>query len=194
MTKEPSWPIMFTADMVQAILDGDKTETRRPSNSALAKRKAGDILWVRERALVEAVETFPVLPGEPYARVWGTYAADGAEYGPVRVPERIKLPLQGQHMPNGCFKGAHRIELCITRTWIEPLQMIDERGAIAEGIIELDELRDDAAPGFVHEDNGKVYDSAVAAYAALWDSIYTRPSQRWADNPDVIACRFERTK
>jgi len=47
VTKE--YPIIFNTEMVAAILDGRKTQTRRIPSSQNAKWKVGDRLWVKKR-------------------------------------------------------------------------------------------------------------------------------------------------
>lgn len=46
-------PIIFSAPMVRALLDGRKTQTRRLATSPLRKCEAGDRLWVRESCAAE---------------------------------------------------------------------------------------------------------------------------------------------
>ena len=44
----PTFPILFSPTMVRALINGRKTETRRPVSSPLARAMPGDRLWVRE--------------------------------------------------------------------------------------------------------------------------------------------------
>ena len=188
-------PILFNGDMVRAILDGEKTQTRRPikrpeqwmiefngkSHTYQDEYgdtcnvlefspfgKAGDVLWVRE--------TF--CEGYTYG------GGDAAIYykasnGDGRFKERISArcgscnPVNPKwkpsiHMP----KWACRTKLRVKRIWVERVQDITWEGARAEGI-KPDGIGSDFAD--------------VEAFKILWNSIYGT----WSDNPWVWACEFE---
>ena len=139
-------PILFSTPMVQAILEGRKTQTRRVikgydptwvwrsgfDGSIAGKIKdspyqVGDYLWVRE--------TF--IPDPPYEEnnIWTISYADG-ETREVEPPESYNPVLYSHerwrpsiHMP----KWASRLTLKITDVRVERLQDISEEDANAEG-------------------------------------------------------------
>lgn len=135
-------PILFSTPMVQAIMEGRKTMTRRVVKIQADKRgyllsrdgtietyeghefkcpygKVGDILWVRETFTIKKLHEEP--PGEKYI-----YRAD--QMHPAdRVFAKWKPNI---FMP----KEACRLYLKITSIRIERLKSISEDDAKAEGI------------------------------------------------------------
>jgi len=193
-------PILFSAPMVRALLDGSKTQTRRvvkPQHLKFFEHSAaemlgawdkrpmphghpGDRLWVREawRGIVqingphEAYSTGVAryVPDQEYCKKVEFAATDEANGEPWRP---------SIHMP----RWASRITLEITSVRVERLQDISEADAMAEGI-PADLLPLDVAR--------MPYPSSIAAgrYAALWESINGPGS--WDANPWVWVVEFKR--
>lgn len=94
----------------------------------------------------------------------------------------------GRFMP----RRASRLTLTVTDVRLERLQSISEADAIAEGIVR-DTIPDGIIPGS-HTAFGfpgySGFDTAVSAYAALWNSLHDKPGERWEDNPFVVAVSF----
>jgi hypothetical protein len=105
-------PIIFSALMVQALLAGQKTQTRRLSSSPLRRVQPGDRLWVRENWR-------PVHSNDP---------TRGAQYradiGGDQTVWRHSI-----HMP----RWASRITLLVTDVRVQRLQEINRGDAMAEG-------------------------------------------------------------
>lgn len=171
-------PILFSAPMVRALLDGRKTQTRRvvkPQPTATREEairtygkggtfileagffgvrcpygQLGDRLWVRE--------TWGACAGSPVYRADDNATCpDGGRWKP------------SIHMP----RWASRITLEVTGVRVERLQDISEEDAIAEG---------------VPEQRGDPW-----AFQCLWDSINgARERCSWAANPWVWAITFSR--
>ena len=184
-------PILFNPEMVRAILDGRKTETRRvvkpqPNDSfdrnwecftddngevIVVSRPfwPGDILYVRE---TWCNANKPGVDPEYY------YLADAAiceDYDRNEWKWRPSI-----HMP----KAAARIFLRVTEVRLERLREIDEDGAIAEGLYK----------GWRLFGRGSLAISARQAFMWLWTYI-TRKSpaaETWACNPWVWVISFER--
>ena len=119
-------PILFNTEMVKAILDGRKTQTRRlckgqPQDGITspeemgytAPYKPGDVLWVRE--------TWQYIP-ESDTDGFYVYAAD--RENPADWKWRPSI-----HMP----RAAARLFLRVTGVRMERLQDMSEDDAIAEG-------------------------------------------------------------
>jgi len=182
-------PILFSAPMVRAILDGKKTQTRRVVKlpgytieerdngapwphcstwshgddgspwAACPYGAPGDRLWVRE--------TLKISKGGDC----GLYAADDAVATLDRWPwQRRYLP--SIHMP----RWASRITLIVESVRVERLHEIDDAGALAEGV----------KPG----DDMEPTDCPRASFAALWRRI--NGAESWAANPYVWVVGFSR--
>jgi hypothetical protein len=185
-------PILFNTEMVQAILDGRKTVTRRkidrditnfcdvevdgtlldyqnchgdfinPIN--LCRYKVGDILYVRET--FNNTETDTVL-----------YAADKDFIDFYLFMESEIKWKPSIHMP----KEAARIFLRVTNVRVERVQEITEEDAIAEGMSKT--LVD-----------GVVFISAKGNFHVLWDSLNIKRGYGWDTNPWVWVIEFERVE
>lgn len=189
--------MIFNSEMVRAILEGKKTQTRRIITNVghdnclpLQKRtktkdgiythvmdapiydlcpfgKMGDRIWVRE--------TFCAVPDheEPAGCSALLYAADGnGPYG--KWTPSI-------HMP----RWASRITLEITGVRVERLNSISQEDAQAEGM-ELTGWR----PTYSDPDSGGEIWTPYDNFAQLWESIYGEES--WKANPWVWVIEFKR--
>ena len=187
-------PIIFSAPMVRALLDGRKTQTRRLATSPLAKVKPGDLLWVRE-----SVTRFD--KGTCDQHIW--YRAGRNEYycefaggADVEWPKGLEGPGRGAsynvpsiHMP----RWASRLTLEVTHVRRRWLQDISEPDAEAEGCNKAFEVRDlkDAFGKMLGAASGEGTGSTYRlGYAQLWDTLHDKPGQRWDDNPEIVALTF----
>ncbi|WP_025918387.1 hypothetical protein [Herminiimonas sp. CN] len=204
-------PILFSAPMVRALLDGSKTQTRRiyknrkhpdagcemaaceltrePQhviNRTCPYCQPGDQLWVRE---TWQHSNHPFGPYEPDCDVF--YRADYFDdpHGPdgEKSPEgRYRFWNPSIHMP----RTASRITLEITSVRVERLQDISDRDCEAEGV-----LCETAEPWFFHvPEPGNVYahaaDEPKGAYRKFLESF--NGAGAWDANPWVWVIDFKR--
>ena len=166
-------PILFSAPMVRAILDGRKTQTRRVLKVPAGGMSAaghdyrcpyglpGDRLWVREaHTLVDgpAWSGLPCTAG-PDGR-WAYYR-EGFDRTLSRWRPSIYMP-----------RWACRLTLRVEAVRCERLHAIDDAGALAEGIT-VPEGR-----------------SPRDGFAEGWDSINARRGYGWGRNPRVWVVTF----
>lgn len=194
-------PILFSAPMVRAILEGRKSQTRRVvklqprtradigyhgagrpfirnpnplrSNLACPYGEPGDRLWVREahRLTVCACTEACRGPGHVY------YEADGSGYQRVAC-EKLR---PGIHM----HRWASRVTLEVTGVRVERLQDISEADAVAEGV-----ESDFASPEYAAQYGALCGRQSRYGYAKLWTQINGRGS--WDANPWVWVVEFKR--
>ena len=176
-------PIIFSAPMVRALLEGRKTQTRRllkpapPAGVIVARcpfgNTIGAYLWVRE--------TFGyVSPDEKIRHI-----------SECKVEYRADLPHDCDDMPGNWPRDeamgdgdaprwrpsiymprwASRLTLRITDIRVEKLKDIKEEDAIAEGL---------ASDGD---------EAAKISFARLWEAIHGQNS--WQENPWVWVLSFE---
>ena len=175
-------PIIFSGPMVRAILDGNKTVTRRVMNPQpreeppgnlyfngtvycrrhpeslilqFAPYRVGDTLWVRE--------TWTEVNGGVVHKA-NPDALEFFEAAHIKVKWRPSI-----HMP----KEAARIFLRVTDIHIERLQDITGAGIVCEGVTS----------------------GSRREFHFLWDKLFDRPYKpeyRWIANPWVWVISFER--
>jgi hypothetical protein len=214
ITKER--PILFKAEMVRAILDGRKTQTRRivkgarhegighchwsgtgwahlwPHGGCSCQSVAcpygapGDRLWVRE-----AWTRFP--PDAPDGMGEAIYYR--AEPGNLRDSATNTMEQNGVKWrpPIRMPRWASRITLEIVDVRVERLHSITEADAVAEGV----GLSHRAISPYESEwsfwdylGNAPCYGMARDSFASLWESINGPGS--WDANPWVWAVQFRR--
>ena len=202
-------PILFSAPMIRALLDGRKTQTRRilkprrgthyddfvdvgPALGGIGRKlecpkeklaipfAPGDRLWVRE---AHAISANPDLP------VWYRSGHEEASASGPRVDVKWRSSI---HM----LRWTSRLTLIITGVKVERVQEISATDAEAEGVV-----WESADPPFYYvpgifpssrtaveiEEPGSS-PHAVRSYAKLWEEINGAGS--WDENPWVAGISF----
>ncbi len=197
-------PILFSAPMVRAILEGRKTQTRRvvkPQGAILTDRMARG-LGVQP----PPVQNSPVIPcpyGQPGDRLWVREEFSGPHYKSKSPPSEWSesdpiwywadgnpgsgdwtRPKPSIHMP----RWASRILLEVTGVRVEQLNEISEADAKAEGAM-FHDGRGIGHSGWRH-DYKDVHANARSSFARLWESINGHGS--WEANPFVWVIEFKR--
>lgn len=176
-------PILFSASMVRAILDGRKTQTRR-----IVKDKAGAFTGDETPGWWNMIKCPHGAPGD---RLWvketvrwtggprAEYVADGAPCVIDTWPWKLN-PLPSMYMP----RGASRLTLEVTAVRCERLQDITEDDIVAEG----------CTVDVVAKMTGIPWSSLPTLHVAwreAWDSINGKRAP-WSNNPWVWAISFRR--
>ena len=212
--------MLFSTEMVEAILNDTKTQSRRevlgktPEMIALminilsgfdvkenkehlmnySKIQKGDVIWVRE--------TWQTAYNEKNDQSDYVYRANGG----LRIDKDVIMRWKPSiHMP----KNAARIFLKVTDLRIEPLQDISPWDAWNEGIEALNEDYV-SEPGVVHGEYKNYlwvdkesydlyedycfpyYTNPVLSFKSLWQKIYGVES--WEQNPLVWVISFEKVE
>lgn len=194
-------PILFSTEMIQAILWGEKTQTRRilkdglpigtiwhkvydgeliyrivDSKTVLTHckcpyGKVGDQLWVRE-----------CFGKDFFGKIY--YKADDL-YVPVGSKAKWRPSI---HMP----RNLSRIQLEITNIKVEQVQDITEEDCIAESIQWLNNGNQNCYQWTVTGKGEEWFDYASDCFKHLWDLINAKRGYGWEKNPFVWAIEFKR--
>jgi hypothetical protein len=211
-------PILFSSEMVRAILEGRKTQTRRvikpqpiweAHDGALAFDDAinrgikcpygevGSRLWVREAVITHV--SIPQLVG---------YVADGCRV--TEHWEKLRPPI---HMP----KVFSRITLEVTDVRVQRLQEITTEDIWNEGVYveppsgasventrfpkDFDNWKKERQKEWVDNQAKATYMAQLhhislmhEAWEKLWDSINAAKGYGWETNPWVFVLEFRRQK
>jgi hypothetical protein len=192
-------PILFSGEMVRAILEGRKTQTRRVITIRTCRYGIPGWLWVKETWTPEYCEDEPTEPkdGRPIFHyhsadtefdpdywLWPHYRAtdptpelcyeddeDGGD-----EPKCIWRP--SIFMP----RWASRINLEIVKIRVERIQEITEEDAIAEG----------APLGRILGYGRLGMESHREGFIDLWDEINDKRGFGWLSNPWVWVIEFKK--
>jgi hypothetical protein len=186
-------PILFSTPMIQAILAGNKTMTRRickpqpdtrglrftnrwedyHGNKVKPRYEIGDVLWVRE--------------------TWQKFLIEGGGFGYTYKANNHIFDQDTKWKPSIFMpKSACRIWLKVTDVKAERLQDISEGDAIMEGVGSGFQMNA-GWPDYEHIENGictLTQDTAKMSYVSLWNKINGKDS--WDLNPWVWVYSFER--
>ena len=196
-------PILFSGEMVQAILDGRKTQTRRvikpqPKLYSAMHRFNTFIQWKD----IDAKEIFAVIfiashcpYGQPggdrlwVRETWAELCATDELSGEVDLAYKATGWPDGEFGPDRNGKGwrpaifmprwASRITLEVTGVRVERLQDISYEDAEAEG-----------AP----IEGGSIVQNRRIGFEHLWDSINAKRGYGWDANPWVWVIKFRRVE
>jgi hypothetical protein len=202
-------PILFSTPMVQAILDGRKTMTRRVINNRdilklllygqgdgyidemltgnldMAQYKVGDVLWVRE-----TWNCIPVHDGLSHSieerQANKTVGVIGYDYW-YKADDRDDNSDNKWRPSIFMPREAARIFLRVKAVRAERVQEITEADAIAEGISTLRELQ-----GLETIGRGPRENYAKHLFCETWDSLNAKRGYGWGKNPFVWVIEFER--
>ncbi|HBR1381444.1 TPA: hypothetical protein RST05_002643 [Klebsiella pneumoniae] len=194
--------MIFNAEMVRAILDGRKTQTRRPIKwkqtrfTEIGEREDGS-KWPWSEDAEHACDFWHPCPfGAVGDRIWvrETWARYNIDQNSHDIAYRATTPEdwpeEGRwrpsiHMP----RWASRILLEITNVRVERLNAISEEDARAEGIIDGGCLNcgEPEPCGCANPEP-----DATDAFAYLWQSIYGQ--ENWNANPWVWVIEFKRVE
>lgn len=186
-------PIIFSGEMVRAILSGSKTQTRRRIKCGISDYRKigvpeigiknhcpygqpGDFLWVRE-SFMDITDHFP---GNLHYRACATPAdeewlkSEGRKWKP------------SIHMP----RKHSRILLEIVNIRVEQIQDISEDDAKAEGVQPMAQ-NSETLNNYLAMRTGLQY---KPAFSFLWDKINEHRGFGWDANPWVWVVEFKKAK
>ncbi len=186
-------PILFSGEMVRAILEGCKTQTRRVIKPQPIEVERGYLTWKQGTGhgagapVSDAGTWFDCPYGKLGDRLWvretwmvEQFPSNGSELVHYRADNTAansgwtaaRMWKPSIHMP----RRYSRITLEITGVRVERLQDISEADMAAEGL--------DIAP----------YGEPCAGFQVLWDGINAKRGYGWDTNPWVWALTFKRVQ
>jgi hypothetical protein len=168
--------ISFNEEMINAILDGRKTQTRRP----LEPQPVG---------LPEGAYCDPYNKNFDYFTFWTKDHKMCLPEGNVKIKGKITAHwkcLYGKPGDRIFVKQSPNIKLEITKIRVERLQNIGHDDIKAEGL----SYKNIAATQ--RKFNLDFFDAVKHQFLELWDSIYGKTDFAWNKNPWVWVIEFKR--
>jgi len=186
--------IIFSGEMVQAILEGRKTQTRRvmkPQPTKKLENLAGawwTFYWMRNGMWEDAGKIMKCPYGMPGDQLWvreSYQLADSIFYRADGMPDQEVLDLYPKWRWRPAIFMARvfsRITLEIVKIRVERVQEINNEDAKAEGMLDICPDGDEGCP----------YWSYRSSYQELWNKINSKRGYSWFKNPWVWVIEFKR--
>ena len=194
-------PIIFNTETVKAILEGRKTQARRPIKPQPKVEKTDGVndyfingSWNFSPNSKNVIKSCP--HGKVGDKLWvrETFGCfDRASAMPIEGDEIVYMADKCDH-PDGIFSGwkpsihmprwASRITLEITDVRVERVGNITFDECLREGIIPPQRK------GMFAED--ETMDLTMQEFERLWGSIYAKTEYKWSNNPWVWVVEFKR--
>jgi len=198
-------PIIFSTEMVKAILDGIKTQTRRIINGvpdgynfygtrvgSFNREDVGKLIFVKEGQENVVLNRDEILIKPKYQvgdilwvrETWYDLHFDQIYYiyKANNEPDSKEIEWKSPyHMP----KEAARIFLKVTNVRVERLQEITEDDCYSEGIIPFERKHCGAC-------SSNDCDNPIGDFKYLWDKLNKKRGYGWDKNPWVWVYEFER--
>lgn len=194
-------PIIFSAPMVRALIEGRKTQTRR----VLALRDGGhvartgnfcigDRLWVRES--FRGAKGYDDFAPKDFGNKPNWYVADGEPDMKVwwHLSDKVRPAF---YMP----RFISRITLDVTKVRVQRLQEISHQDCIDEGIEKV--FYDGESEVYAGQFGWKDYqfdhphsvvpfrhNMPILSYKSLWNALNEDRGYSWMANPWVVALTF----
>ena len=207
-------PVIFSDEMVRAILNGRKSQTRRVIGGEHGQH-ADAWAWSPERRMWQSeiegdhgryghgewVRCPFGAPGERLwvreawaARVSGAHKMRQGTYGPYYRATDASSGTLKWLSASSMARGASRITLEITSVRVERLQEISEADALCEGVERITHIGPCRVMGWHDYAGGAGFMSPIESYRTLWSQLNNKPGRRWEDNPFVWVIGFKRAE
>lgn len=198
-------PILFSGDMVNAILAGRKTQTRRRIKPQAVEHSHANGFWSEKKLSMAPYQVRDTL----YVRETWRQSPEGAYFYRADMDDNESKWKPSIHMP----KRAARLFLEVTSVRAERLRDITEKDAISEGCgtneeysyladsLELPcpdcggcEAHIGVINGGATEVNCSTCDSSKKRFRLLWDYLNEKRGCGWCKNPWVWVYTFKRVE
>lgn len=177
-------PLLFTSDMVRAILEDRKTQTRRVPVERYRNWKVGELIWVKE-------DYKYLIQGDLVITYYKfSIKEDRVGYTPLNFlnEETRKKLIKGRQ---DSWKSKLLMFKFMARIWLKITGLRDER-------VQEISVGDCQCEGSGYEDNSEFFENGyIKAFQQLWDSINAARHKgiyAWDKNPLDKVIEFKRVR